>query len=76
MHIGPRHHLPVPSQCKGGRPWVKGMRECALAMGRRGKLILGFLLKLLWGEMSCWDDIPPKRSKHELKPLDTYHRGR
>ena len=52
------------------------MRECGLAMGRRGKLILGFLLKLLWGEMSCWDDIPPKRSKHELKPLDTYHRGR
>jgi len=45
-------------------------RVCGLAVGRRGKPILGFPLKLLWGEMSCWNDISPKRSKHELKLLD------
>ena len=25
--------------------------------------------QVLLGEMSCWDDILPKRSKDELKPL-------
>ena len=60
---------------KGG-PRVKGIRGCGLAMGRKKKSILEFLLKLLWGEMSCWDDISPKRSKYELEPLDACHRGR
>ena len=36
-----------------------------LAVGRNrgGGSILGFPLKLLWGEMSCWDGISSKRSK-------------
>ena len=38
-----------------------------MAVGRREKPILGFSLKLFWGEMFCWDDISPKRSKHELE---------
>ena len=25
--------------------------------------------------MSCWDDIPPKRNKVELEPLDACHEG-
>ena len=42
----------------------------------KGEPILGFPLKLLWGEMSYWDDISLKRSKYELKPLNACHRGR
>ena len=37
--------------------------------GEKGS-ILGFLLKLLWGEMFCWDVISPKRGKYGLGPLD------
>ena len=42
----------------------------------KGEPILGFPLKLLWGEMSYWDEISLKRSKYELKPLNACHRGR
>ena len=38
MHTGPRHHLPVPSQCRGDKPRVKGMKGCGLVVGRRGSL--------------------------------------
>ena len=76
IHIGPRHHLHVLNQYRGGGPWVRGMTRCGLVVGRKGKPILGFPLKFHWEEMSCWDDISPKRSKHELKPLDACHRGR
>ena len=76
MHTRLRHHLPVPSQYRGGGPQVRGMRWCALAVGRKGEPILEFPLKLFWGEMSCWDDISPKRSKYELESLDACHRGR
>jgi len=76
MHKGPRCHLFVPSQYMGGEPRVKGIRECGLAVGRKKGSILGSLLKLLYGEMCYWDNISPKRSKYELRPLDAYHRGR
>ena len=76
MHKGPRHHLLVPNQYMGGRPRVKVFRGCGLAVARKRGFILGILLKLLWGEMSYWDDISPKRSKYRLRPLDTCHRGR
>ena len=76
IHTGPKHHLLVPSQYMRGGPRVKGIRGCGLAMGRKKKSILEFLLKLLWGEMSCWDDISPKRSKYKPEPLDACHRGR
>ena len=29
----------------------------------------------LLGEMSCWDDIPPKRGRDELEPLSACHEG-
>ena len=29
----------------------------------------------LLGEMSHWDDIPPKRGKDELEPLGACHEG-
>ena len=43
-----RHHPLVPSQYRGDGPWVRGKRGYGLAVGRRGKFILGFPLKLFW----------------------------
>jgi len=70
------HHLFVPSQYMGGGPRVKAFRGCGLAVGRKMGSILGILLKLLYGEMSYWDGISPKRGKSKLRPLDACHRGR
>ena len=28
-----------------------------------------------FGEMLCWDDIPPKRGKYEIESLGACHRG-
>jgi len=50
MHIRLRHHLPVPSQYKGGRPRVKGKRGSGLAVERKEESILGFSLELFWGK--------------------------
>ena len=33
-----RHYLPVPSQYKGGGPWVRVKKRYGLAVGRRGSL--------------------------------------
>ena len=33
------------------------------------------LAQILLGEMSCWDDMPPKRGKDELEPLGACHEG-
>ena len=43
--------------------------------GERGKTYFGVLAQAPLGEMSCWDDIPPKGSKDELGPLGAYHEG-
>ena len=64
-----------PANIGSGGSWVKGNRGHGLAVGRGEKSIPRFLLKLLWGEMSCWDDVPPKRSKVELEPLGACHKG-
>ena len=45
-HTKLRHHPLVPSQYRSGGPWVRGKRGYDLAVGRRGKPILGFPLKL------------------------------
>ena len=44
MHTRPRHHLPVPSQYRRGKPWVKGMRGCGLTVERMGSLVWGSCL--------------------------------
>ena len=75
MHTKLKHHLPVPNQYRGGGLQVKGIRRCGLAIGRRREFILGFSLKTLLGEMSYWDDISPKRSKHELESLVACYRS-
>ena len=35
----------------------------------------GVFAQVLLGEMSCWDDIPPKRGKGELESLSACHRS-
>ena len=45
--------------------------------GERKKTYYGVLAQALLGKMSCWDDMPPKRSKDELEPPDAcYERER
>ena len=58
-----RHHPLIPSQYRRGRPWVRGKRGYGLAVGRRGEVYSGVHAQALLGEMSCWDDIPPKKGK-------------
>ena len=71
-----RHHLLVPSQYIEGGSWVKAFKGCGLVVGRKRGSILGFLLELLWEEMSCQNGISPKRGKYRLRPLDACHRFR
>ena len=62
-----------PANIGSGESWVRGH---GLAVGNGKKPIIGFLLRLFLGEMSCWDDMPPKRSKDELEPPSTCHEGK
>ena len=43
--------------------------------GERGKPIFEVPARALLGEVSCWDDIPSKRSKTKLEPLGACHKG-
>ena len=43
--------------------------------GEREKSYSRVLAQALLGEMSCWDDMPPKRSKDDLEPLGACHEG-
>ena len=42
---------------------------------REGKTYSGVSAWALLGDMSCWDDIPPKGSKDELGLLGACHEG-
>ena len=55
-----RHYQLVPSQYRGGGPWVKVKGGCGLAVGRKGKPILGFLLKLFWEKCPAGMTCHPK----------------
>ena len=41
----------------------------------QGKTYSGVPAQAILGEISCWDDIPPKGSKDELRPLGACHEG-
>ena len=56
------------------RSWVRG-KKAWLGGGERGKTYFKVPARALLGEMSCWDDIPPKRSKAELESLGACHKG-
>ena len=61
-----------PANIGSGGSWVKGH---GLAMGeKKKKTYCGVLAHALLGEMFCWDDMPPKRSKDELEPPGACHK--
>ena len=45
-----RHYPLVPSQYRCDGPWVIGKKGYGLAVRRRRKSIMGFLLNLFWGK--------------------------
>ena len=53
---------------------VRGKRGYGLA-GGEGGAYSRVPVQTLLGEMSCWDDIPPKRGKDKLEPLGACHEG-
>ena len=58
-----RHHQLVPNQYRSGGPWVRGKKGYGLAVGRRGKPILGFSLKLFWGKYPFGMTYDPREGK-------------
>ena len=56
------------------RSYVRGKRAW-FGSGERGKTYFEVPTRALLGQVSCWDDIPPKRSKTELEPLGACHEG-
>ena len=58
-----------PANIGSGGSWVRSKRGYDLAVGEREKTYSGVLAQALLGEISCWDGMPPKRSKDELEPL-------
>ena len=63
VHTRLRHYPLVPSQFKHGGPCVRGKRGYGLAVGRSGKSILGFPLKLFWGKCPAGMTYHPKEGK-------------
>ena len=51
------------------------VREGMVWRWGEGKTYSKVPAQVLLGKMSRWDDIPPKRSKDELKPLGVCHKG-
>ena len=58
-----KHHPLIPSQYKRGGPWARGKRGYGLAVGRRGKSIMGFLFKFFWGKCPVGMIYHPKKGK-------------
>ena len=52
------------------------VRESVIGLWREGGAYFGVLAQVLLGEMSCWDDISPKRGKYELESVGAFYRGR
>ena len=51
------------------------VREDTVWRWGEGGAYYGVPAQTLLGEMSCWDDIPPKKGKDELEPLGACHTG-
>ena len=58
-----KHNPLVPSQYRSGGLWVRCKRGYGLVVGRRGKPILGFPLKLFWGKCLTGMTYHPKDGK-------------
>ena len=62
-----------PANIRSGGLWVRGH---GLAVGReKKKTYSGVLTHALLGEMPCWNNMPPKKSKDELEPSGACHEG-
>ena len=61
-----------PANTGSGGSWVRGR---GLVVGREKKTYSGIFAQTFLREMSCWDDMPPKRSKDELEPPGACHEG-
>ena len=70
-----KHHLFVHCQYRSSGLQVRGKKGYGLAVGRKGEVYSGVPALALFGEISCWDDIPPKRGKNELESLGAYYRS-
>ena len=57
------------------RSWVRDKRAW-FGGGESGKTYFEVPTRTLLGEVFCWNDIPPKRSKVEFEPLGVYMRDR
>ena len=62
-HIRLRHHPLVPNQYRCSRTWVRGKKGYGLAVGKKGKSIIGFPLKLFWGKCPAGMTYHPKERK-------------
>ena len=51
------------------------VREGMVWWWGEGKAYSRVLAQILLGEMSYWDDMPPKRGKDELEPSGACHKG-
>ena len=49
------------------------VRESVVWQWGEGKAYSAVPARTLLDEMSCWDDIPPKRGKYELESLGACH---
>ena len=56
------------------RSWVRAKRAW-FGGGERGKAYFEIPSRALLGEVSCWDNISPERSKTRLEPLGACHEG-
>ena len=56
------------------RSWVRGKRAW-FGRGERGKTYFEVFARVLLGEVSYWDDIPPERRKTKLEPLGACYEG-
>ena len=52
-----------------------GQRAWSGGGGGGGETYYGVLAYIILGEMSYWDDMPPKRSKDELELPSACHEG-
>ena len=68
-----------PANIRSGGSWVRGKRRHGLAMWRRKKPILGFLLKLFWGKCPAGITCHPKEVRmswnHQVHAIRDRERG-
>ena len=65
----PKYHQPVYPASAGVVGHELEVRESMVWRWGEGKTYFGVPTQIFLRVMSCWHDLPPKRSKDELEPL-------